>query len=367
MLHLFAVQPQTGYTPPSPFATPPLVPPALDPLPADWATAQRLDTINMDDFDPTECASIQPRVYHDEWCVRACLINFCLDDICTCGTDSEGRTAKERGEAIDKQNMDNWQESENREKSGDCTIVSCPQGLPSDVGKQANETSQANEEFQDGIDRWKEGEDRLKNADPNKAYPDGLPPVGQLGGEDTEGGVVKRNAGQPFTPDDPSTCRSLLPDSITDSWCQNTCQALCPPGQCECDGHPAKQAQQQEDAAVASPAPQQQEAAPVESPVPKSSAPKTASAPCVSLGPSSSDTNDRWCNLSCVNVNGNCPASMCECDEKKLKAAQDAMAVTPAAKVPERDAAIADRDAAIHEDRDPAKTDAPAANRDSRH
>ena len=47
--------------------------------------------------------------------------------------------------------------------------------------------------------------------------------------------------------------------------------------------------------------------------------------------------------------------------------AQDAMAVTPAAKVPERDAAIADRDAAIHEDRDPAKTDAPAANRDSRH
>jgi len=49
---------------------------------------------------------------------------------------------------------------------------------------------------------------------------------------------------------------------------------------------------------------------------------------------------------------------MCECDEKGLKAAQDAMAVTPAG----RDAAIADRDAAIA-----AKTDALAASRDSRH
>jgi hypothetical protein len=334
MLHLLPL----GYMPPSPFATPPLVPPALDPLPADWATAQKLDMINMTGFDPTECASIQPRVYQDGWCISACLINFCLDDICTCGTDSEGRTAKERGEAIDKENMDNWGESEKRERSGDCTIVSCPGGLPSDVGKQANETSQQNEDYQNGIDAWKEGEDRQKHADPAKAYPNGLPAAGQQGDE-PDGGVVKKHAGPPFKPVDPSTCTSLLPKSITDEWCINTCQVLCPPGQCECDQ--AEQGQQQEDALVASPAP------------------KTASAPCVSLGATgSSDTNDRWCNLSCVNVNGNCPASMCECDEEKLKEAQDAMTAAPV----DRDAAIADRDAAIA-----AKTDAPAASRDSRH
>jgi len=318
MLHLL----QLGYTPPTPFAVPPLVPPALEPLPDDWATAERLDTLNMTDFDPTECVSIQPRVYQDTWCISACLINFCLDDICACGPG-----AKERAESIDKEQIDNWGEAEDRERGAHqdgCTVVDCPNGLPSDVGKQANETSEENEDYQNGIDNWKEGESRQKNVDPTKAYPYGLPAAGQQGEEPPKPAV---NAGPPFKPANPSTCKSIIPESITDEWCVNTCERLCPPGQCTCD----EQAQQQEDAIVPSPAP------------------KTLDAPCVSLGATSSDTNDRWCNLSCVNPNGNCPASMCECDEKKLKDAQDTMTAAPV----DRDAAIADRDAAIAGRKDP--------------
>jgi hypothetical protein len=352
MLHLL----QLAVTPPSPFAVPPLVPPSLEPLPSDWATAERLDTLNMTNFDPTDCVSIKPRVYQDTWCISACSINFCLDDICACGDG-----AKEKAENIDQEQLDNWGEAEDRERAAHedgCTVVDCPNGLVADVGKQANETSENNEDFQNGIDNWKEGEDRQKNVDPTKAYPYGLPAAGQQGEEPPK---PAQTGGPPFKPADPSTCRSILA-AITDEWCVNTCQRLGPPGQCECDPDPQQQkgatGQQQEHATVAS--------APVKvAPV------KTLDAPCISLGPSSSDTNDRWCNLSCVNPNGNCPASMCECDEKKLKAAQGSLsgpAVDRDAEIAERDASIAERKPEVSPD--PEASPAPVASpapADSRH
>ena len=311
MLHLVPL----AYTPPTPFATPPLVPPALDPLPSNWATAERLDVVNMTNFSPADCVSIQPGTYADTWCISACAINFCLDDVCACG---EG--AREEADKIKNKNIDDWGEAEDRERMG-CTIVDCPGGLASDVGKQANETSENDADYQNGIDNWKEGEAREKNVDPTKAYPYGLPAVGQQGQEVAKSAEPPR---PPFTPVDPATCVSLI-SSITNEWCVNTCERACPPAQCACDG-------QGQQGVTITPSP-----APV----------KPVIMPCVSLGTTSSDTNDRWCNLSCVNVNGNCPASMCECDEKKLKEAQDGMLV-------DRDAAIADRDASIAERNDPA-------------
>jgi hypothetical protein len=322
-----------AYTPPSPFMTPPMVPPALEPLPADWATAERLDVLNMTGFNPADCASIQPRVYADTWCVSACAINFCLEDICACGED-----AKEKSAAIDKKNMDNWQGAEDKQRAGQkdgCTVVDCPNGLASDVGKQANETSVADQEYQNAIDNWKEGEEREKAVDPKKAYPFGLPPASQQKQQQQQQADENRPTGN-FVPPDPSTCKSIMVMSVTDEWCMQTCQRACPPKQCKCDDEPT-----QESGYVPT-APSQVPA------INRAPEPPTAAAPCVSIGPTQTEANDRWCNLSCVNINGNCPATVCECDEEKLKKAQagitSAQATSSESIVADRDAGIASRD-----------------------
>jgi len=226
-----------GVTPPSPFVTPPLVPPVLEPLPSDWATAERLDVLNMTGFNPVDCVSIQPGVYADSWCIQACAINFCLEDICLCG---EG--AKQESERIAKKNIDDWEGAEDRQRAAHedgCTVVDCPNGLPSDVGKQDNETTANDQEYQNSIDNWKEGEERQKHVDPKKAYPYGIPPVDQQQAQQ-EQQASKNRPSRAWVPDDPSTCKSIQILSVTDEWCVRTCERSCPPLQCQCEQHVAK-------------------------------------------------------------------------------------------------------------------------------
>ena len=60
---------------------------------------------------------------------------------------------------------------------GGCTVADCPGGLPSNAGK--DEDSEESKEYDKAIDDWKEGEARIKAADPMEAYPYGLPPAQQ--------------------------------------------------------------------------------------------------------------------------------------------------------------------------------------------
>ena len=118
--------------------------------------------------------SSEPKTEHKSFYDLSCK---CIDGECKCGD-----AAKQESKEMIGQVKDNWAEAEKRARAaadepGGCTVADCPGGLPSNAGK--DEDSQESKEYDKAIDDWKEGEARIKAADPNEAYPYGLPPAQQ--------------------------------------------------------------------------------------------------------------------------------------------------------------------------------------------
>tara|TARA_B100000795_G_scaffold201077_1_gene154811 strand:- start:665 stop:1810 length:1146 start_codon:yes stop_codon:yes gene_type:complete len=105
--------------------------------------------------------------YSDFWCSTTCATGSCPEELCKCGD-----AAKQESKEMIGQVKDNWAEAEKRARAaadspGGCTVADCPGGLPSNAGK--DEDSQESKEYDKAIDDWKEGEARIKAADPNEA------------------------------------------------------------------------------------------------------------------------------------------------------------------------------------------------------
>jgi len=101
--------------------------------------------------------------------------------------------------------------------------VSCPEDrcrCDEDAQKQREE------QHQETVANWNEAEARVRSAEIDTAYPDGLPPA-----PDDVMPAVK-----PGAPKDLMSCKAVTPPA-TDLWCRRVCEdGVCPRQKCECDG-----------------------------------------------------------------------------------------------------------------------------------
>eukprot|EP00908_Phaeocystis_cordata_P025111 Transcript_7566.p1 GENE.Transcript_7566~~Transcript_7566.p1 ORF type:complete len:857 (-),score=232.11 Transcript_7566:76-2430(-) len=205
----------------------------------DWSGApSAIDTVPS----RPECKPVVPG-YSDFWCATSCATkDGCPKDnegkfICKCGASAQQQSNSVLGKV-----EDTWKEAEERARDAaidGCTVVSCKNGLPSDAGKDGPD-----QEYQKAIDDWKEGENRIKAADPNEAYPYGLPPAPESQQQQQQQQQQQATSLPAPSPEaKPIKCRSIgeFKNEQRDQWCTTSCGrgamgADCPPTMCECDG-----------------------------------------------------------------------------------------------------------------------------------
>ena len=99
--------------------------------------------------------------------------------------------------------------------------ISCPPER-CDCGKDA--AKRGEEERENAMQNWKEAEARVRGADPDTAYPDGLPPA------------EKSMPAPAGSPDDLKSCKAIAAPA-SDLWCREICgTGVCPPDKCKCKG-----------------------------------------------------------------------------------------------------------------------------------
>jgi hypothetical protein len=109
------------------------------------------------------------------------------------------------------------------------TAMTCPK---STCRCDSDAVAQVKAEHDDVIDNWKEAEARVRTADPDTAYPDGLPHFEHSKPTPDLPTKAKRN----HLAADPTTCKSIHIQA-TDRWCANQCATEeCPLTLCKCEG-----------------------------------------------------------------------------------------------------------------------------------
>ena len=103
-------------------------------------------------------------------------------------------------------------------------------------------TAQARQEHDEVIANWHEAEARVRTAEVDTAYPDGLPHF-----EDSKPTpVLPTNAERSHLSSDPNTCRAIHIQA-TDKWCATQCATEeCPLTLCKCDDLAAPEETEQE-------------------------------------------------------------------------------------------------------------------------
>jgi hypothetical protein len=195
----------------------------------DWASGLPIPEAVKQKEDKA-CLSIEVGT-SDMWCSTSCAAGSCPPTMCKCGGD-----ARKMGEQAREKAASDWEaEEEKRRQAAEQKKSNPDRKYTDEPWKQSQQSAQA-------MDNWKEAEARIKSADPNAAYPDGLPPAPKQAKQQQAAEFEENPEDVPMD----KSCVSVGPwkSNANDYYCATACapgsSQPCSETMCKCNHDPTE-------------------------------------------------------------------------------------------------------------------------------